>query len=314
MVSDREEEYVQKCTDKLNYIEILRRNRNIGLDRVKHIILTANSVILKLAYVDNMYKKGEVPKATDVDFLINRFWFKLNKGFGKGLTPRTMDIVTRARIILSFIANDNVSKLYDDVRKRYESKEISQEEATTLIATLREYSKTPDEIEGMSIYDDLEGLKDFDVNKKIEEMKREEIERQDDKKRIIAMEETISNLQNDKEEVISQKDEVIQELKNEILKNQNRNDQLEKQLIEMSKRQTEFEERDQIRQLKEKQARRLILLILISILMATCIFFLLEHLFKIEESYSGIISIVLGILPIAKESLQWIYHRIKKHD
>lgn len=82
----------------------------------------------------------------------------------------------------------------------------------------------------------------------------------------------------------------------------------------MSKRQTELEEREQIGQRKRKQVRRWILLILISIIIATFIFFLLERLFKIEESYSGIISIVLGILPMAKESLQWICHRIKKRD
>lgn len=147
VVCEREEGYVEKCTDKLNQIQILRKGNNIGLDYVGHIILTANSVILKLAFTEGMYNKGEVPKATDVDFLINRFWFKLNKGFGKGLTPKTIDIVTRARIVLSFMASDNVSRLFDEVCDRYENGKISREEATALIASLRNYSVTPDEID-----------------------------------------------------------------------------------------------------------------------------------------------------------------------
>lgn len=250
IVCEKEEGYVEKCTDKINQIEILRKRNNMGIDSVKHIMLTANSAILKLAYSQGMYNKGEVPKATDVDFLINRFWFKLNKGFGKGLTPKTIDIVTRARVVLSFIASDNISRIYDEVCDKYENGLINREEATALIATLRNYSVTPDEVNGETIALEIDELNDFDVIKKIEEMKREEIERKVDKEKIKELERQMSLVRDKAEKDNEQKAIEISELKQLIDAAQEKNEQLEKKIqdmIEIEKRkETKREEHKKI--------------------------------------------------------------------
>ena len=292
IVCEKEEGYVAKCTDKLNQIQILRKGNNIGLDYVKHIILTANSAILKLAFTEGMYKKGEVPKATDVDFLINRFWFKLNKGFGKGLTPKTIDMVTRARIVLSFMASDNVSKIYDEVCDRYENGTINREEATALIASLRNYSVTPDEIDEKTISSEINELNDFDITKKIEEMKREEIERKANKEKIEELERQIVFLQDRAIENDEKKIEEISQLRQMMDIAQEKNSQLEKRIQAM----LEMDERKEQEKEKSKKRRKRIFLVILLLVAGMGVFCSLVYLFNVERSISGIISIVLTIV------------------
>lgn len=292
IVCEREEEYVERCTDKLNQIEILRKRNNIGIDYVKHIILTANSVILKLAFAEGMYNKGEVPKATDVDFLINRFWFKLNKGFGKGLTPKTIDIITRARMVLSFITSDNVSRLFDEVCEKYKKGTINREEATALIATLRDYSVTPDEIDEETISSEIDELNDFDITKKLEEMKREEIERKADKEKIIELEKLIVSLQDKANENDVKKEQKISQLCQLVNNTQVKNDQLEQTIMDMVERNKKEEER----KAQCKKRWKIALLIIFLFVGWIGIFFLLVRLFEIERSISGVISIAVTIL------------------
>lgn len=292
IVCEKEYEYVDKCTDKLNQIEILRKGNNVGLDCVKHIILTANSAILKLSFAETMYRKGEVPKATDVDFLINRFWFKLNKGFGKGLTPRSIDIITRARLVLSFIANDNVSKLFDEVCEKYQRGTINREEATALVATLRDCSVTPDEIDRETISSEIQKLNDFDITKKLEEMKREEIERKDDKEKIRELEITIESLRNKENENNVKKTQEIAQLKELINHAQTKSDQLEQTIKEMAEENRKADER----KVQRRRKRRLAIFIILLLVIGAGIFLSLAYLFKIERSISGVISIGLTIL------------------
>lgn len=292
IVCEKEDGYVEKCTDKLNQIEILRKRNNIGIDYVRHIILTANSVILKLSYAEGMHNKGEVPKATDVDFLINRFWFKLNKGFGKGLTPKTIDIITRARIVLSFITSDNVSRLFDEVREKYEKGAINREEATALIATLRDYSVTPDEIDEETISSEINELNDFDITKKLEEMKREEIERKVDKEKIRELETMIGSLQDKANENDVKKAQEISQLWQLVNSAQEKNSQLEKTISEM----VEKDKKAEMRKVQCKKRLKIALLIILLVVVGVGVFFALVHLFEIEKSISGVISIGLTIL------------------
>lgn len=75
--------------------------------------------------------------ATTFDFLINHFWFKLNKGFGTNRTPRTLDMVIRARHILASIINTKAAQKFDEFKLQYERNEISKEDFYALNTDLR---------------------------------------------------------------------------------------------------------------------------------------------------------------------------------
>lgn len=172
----------------------MRKGKNKGFDNVKHLLLTANGVILHNAHTDSFLIKGDVPKATNLDFLMNKFWFDLNKGFGQGAVPKTLNIISRAQIALSYLADDKISKIYEEVKQKYKEGEISDTEAVKIVAELRSYSKTPDEIDCGTI-DEMNNILEYEVTARINEIKREEIEKKQDKERIENLEDTIKSLQ-----------------------------------------------------------------------------------------------------------------------
>lgn len=48
------------------------------------------------------FEEDDIPFAKDIDFITNKFWFKLKKGFSnKSSLPKSFDVVTKAQIILS---------------------------------------------------------------------------------------------------------------------------------------------------------------------------------------------------------------------
>lgn len=294
--SDRGEDYIKKCTDKVNQIEILRQNCNTGLKDIKYILLTANGTILKCAYSKFAYQPGEVPKATVLDFLMNKFWFELNKGFGKGAAPKTIDMVSRARMVLSLLTTNKITRAYDDIKSKYENGEVTQKEVAEIISELRIHSKTPDEINADNLADDISFLNYFDINRQIEELKREELAREADQEKIAFLESELEKMQKEKIVVAEQ------QLKREE-EHENRVKELEEQFLESKKennllnqRMQEFLEKQERKKLKVKKICRGSLFILCSMAVIVCFYFACKLLFKMDNSLSGLISIILTII------------------
>ena len=195
-------------------------------------------------------------------------------------------------MVLSFITSDNVSRLFDEVCEKYKKGTINREEATALIATLRDYSVTPDEIDEETISSEIDELNDFDITKKLEEMKREEIERKADKEKIIELEKLIVSLQDKANENDVKKEQKISQLCQLVNNTQVKNDQLEQTIMDMVERNKKEEER----KAQCKKRWKIALLIIFLFVGWIGIFFLLVRLFEIERSISGVISIAVTIL------------------
>ena len=88
-----EDKKIDQCLRFMTYINYKRNgNNNVGFDSIHHIILSGNSTTLNIGFNDQIKSNGEVPFVTHLDFLINKFWFKLNKGFGSGNLPKSFDV------------------------------------------------------------------------------------------------------------------------------------------------------------------------------------------------------------------------------
>ena len=131
----RDDEYnEEKCKNYLKLftkINTLRKGQNdLGFDDCKFIILTGNKFVKNLAHHNEIKaNNNSIPFVTDIDFITNRFWFKLNKGFGKSDgKPRSFDIIARAQMVLAAQMNNTVHKEYVDFKKRYNDKNITKEE------------------------------------------------------------------------------------------------------------------------------------------------------------------------------------------
>lgn len=144
-----DEEYCKNYLKLFTKINVLRRGKNdVGFDNCKYILLTGNNYIKFLAHrVQIKSNEKDIPFATDLDFITDKFWFKLKKGFGASDDiPRSFNIITKAQIVLSAQIKNSVQEKFTALNEKYKKGEISKEEAISLTYSLRDNSRKPEEI------------------------------------------------------------------------------------------------------------------------------------------------------------------------
>lgn len=152
---------IERSLKFLNYINILRKGENkVGFENIKYILLTAKNITKEIA-IQNIKEEGAVPLITSINWLTNKFWFKLNKGFGNDSLPKTFSIITKAQIILSNQINKTVSAGYDKLKL---DKNLSKEDIIATLAGLRENALKPEEINEKNIDNVLCEISEDDIS------------------------------------------------------------------------------------------------------------------------------------------------------
>lgn len=132
----------------LNLISIKRKRQNYSsFENVGYILLTGNSTTLKVAWNEEIKTGNTAPLATSLDFLTNRFWFKLNKGFGDKILPKSFDIITKAQIVLSAELDTSIGEKYEELQTEYRNGTLTKEKAQARIVCLRNMVRKPEDIE-----------------------------------------------------------------------------------------------------------------------------------------------------------------------
>lgn len=154
----------------LNYVSIRRKEANSNnFENIRYLLLTGNSTTLKVAWNDLMKEEGYVPLASHLSFLTNKFWFKLNKGFGKSTLPKSFDIITKSQIILSKVLNDNVGEKYNELKNEYKNGKLTEEQAKARIIDLRNQVRKPEEIKNDIVKDVLNAITEDSLEKFVQE-------------------------------------------------------------------------------------------------------------------------------------------------
>jgi len=220
----------------LNYVSIHRRDaNNHNFENIGYILLSGNTTTQKIAWHDEIKKKGSVPLVTNLSFLTNKFWFKLNKGFGPNSYPKSFDVITKAQIILSSQLNDSVSLQYDILQEKFNKEELTEEQAVATIANLRKQSMKPEDIVEDNISNVLNSISEDKIEKYIleqehfkNEAQRESQENTELKENLIQKEKKLKEYEKSQTalsyQVIETKETLLQERQNsiEILENQKR--------------------------------------------------------------------------------------------
>lgn len=131
----------ENTTHKIDYysrvftiINGLRGGQHVGIfEQCRYIFLTGSRIghsTSKAARADNK----TVSFATDIDFLVSRFWFKLNKQLVTNHIPVSLDIVARSQATLTREVSRKVKLLYEELRL----KNLSEDEQKSLYANLTE--------------------------------------------------------------------------------------------------------------------------------------------------------------------------------
>jgi len=262
----------------LNYINILRKELvSNNFENVKYIFLTGNSTTLKIAWSEDFKPQGFVPLATDLFFITNKFWYKLNKGFGGEDYPKTFDIISKAQIVLSNQLVNSVGKKFDDLQVQYKNGKISEEKAVAMIADLRKQAHKPEDIS----CDDIDDVLSIISEKKIEnyinekELYRSELEKL--KEQNTKLQQTFANKENKYQSQIDKYEKEQKVMKNEI-----------QQLKEL--------EENRIRKKNTilKMIRNISWLIVSLIILLVAIYIYSKH----KNCYSIVLSVVFGISSI----------------
>lgn len=146
-----------KFFTKINYLRGGVSNR--GLEHSKAILVSGKNLSRNLAWHSQvMTIEGAIPFSTDLDYLTERFWFKLGKGFGgntKSLV--SFDVVARAQIILSTQVSSKVSGEFKELIRRVESGQMQTNDANFIIADLKTKTTKPEDLSA----DSIEHLSEF---------------------------------------------------------------------------------------------------------------------------------------------------------
>ena len=128
--------------------------------------MTDNYVTKRLSRIGEIRKEGDRPLSTDLYFITNRMWYRLGKAFGNSETPKVFDVINKAKIILSSQVNNSVSEKYEELVKKMQNKEISNEMATEVLYQLRNEVKNPEEIIGEKEVDEiLAAINETDIDR-----------------------------------------------------------------------------------------------------------------------------------------------------
>ena len=154
----------------LNHINIHRKGvSDRGFDNIGYLLLSGTKNTLLIAWDEAIKPNGNVPLASNLSFLTNKFWFKLNKGFGKGDYPGTFDIVTKAQIILSTQLNDSVGDKFDELQIKFKNGTLTEKQAVASIAELRRQAKRPEDINEFDIDDVLKSIEESSIEDYLKE-------------------------------------------------------------------------------------------------------------------------------------------------
>ena len=131
----------------LNYVSICRKENLLSnFENIGHILLTGNALTLKVAFHEKIKPEGAVPLATSLNWITDKFWFKLNKGFGNGNFPASFDVIVKAQIVLSSILNKSIGEKYDELQEKFKQGEITEEIAKSRVIELRFQVRKPEDI------------------------------------------------------------------------------------------------------------------------------------------------------------------------
>jgi hypothetical protein len=147
---------------------------NNRFEKCGHLYVTETAFVKYLAH-NNLVKfeDYDTPFAKDIDFVTTRFWFTLKKGFSnKQSLPKSFDVITKAKIILSSHLTNGISTNYENLLADRKNGKLTDEEAIARSYSLREKPNTPEEIN----IDNLDDALDFILNENyLEDFYREKV-------------------------------------------------------------------------------------------------------------------------------------------
>ena len=293
----------------ISHINKLRKGNTYPYDLdAEYLIVTNSGLTLRSSreQVETIMKEKGVDSACDyavsVERLTNILWYKLGNGLGGKEYPTSVNAVLKARMLLASKISQNISRIYAETRAQYHAGVITEEQLASRIITLRKKPITPEELSAETIEDSL----DFSL----EYLTRYEEEVNRNKEALVEKERLMQVLREQKDRVISEKDDALAEKDQQIQAEQSRNAELEAELAEYRKRDEEKKQR--------KQARKKVALLIWGIIWRVAVIagVLVGTIYickKVDPSVTTAVSIVVSLLGLIPAIRSFVKKDLKKY-
>lgn len=223
--------------------------------------------------------------AVSVERLTNILWYKLGNGFGRNGYPTNVNAVLKARMLLAAKISQNVSKLYKETKAQYRAGVITEDQLASRIITLRKKPTTPEELAAETIDDSLDFSLEY-LTRYEEEVKR-------NKEALQEKEKLLQAISNQKDRVISEKDDALAEKEQQIQEQHDKTAKLEAELAEYHQRDKVKEQR---REKWEKTAHVIFGAIKKLAILALVVIIVAYICSKINDNYTNAVSLAAGII------------------
>lgn len=142
---------------KINYLRKGKSDK--GLEQSKAILISGKNLSRNLAFHPAiLISEGDIPYSTDLEYLTERLWFKLGRGFGGGQKmPIAFDVVSRAQVIISTQVCSKVANEYKSLISKVSNGEMSANDASYIVNELKNRSVKPEEV----VLENLDCLSSF---------------------------------------------------------------------------------------------------------------------------------------------------------
>lgn len=149
----------------LNYINIKRGGKPQKIFRnVGHILLTGNSLTFRLAFDEEIRKEGDVPLATCLDFITNRFWLIADKGMASNMKLKSLDILTKAQIVMSASVSESVARKFKKLIQEEKAGNFDVEKKKAALAGLHTHAIKPEDLDSTNQETYLNFIKTKDID------------------------------------------------------------------------------------------------------------------------------------------------------
>lgn len=154
---------------KINHLRLGKNN--YGIEKISAIFMTENRLTQAVAFSSLVRpSEGGIPFATNIEFMTERLWFKLNKGFSDNKNlPVSFDIITKAKLVLSSQLNNVVSEAYKCLKKQHDAGEISDEEAVFIVSELRGKPSKPEDFTPETLDDSIKFINSSSIESTLRE-------------------------------------------------------------------------------------------------------------------------------------------------
>ena len=160
---EKKDQEVQFAVKMISHINKLRNNKPLyEYTESEAIFITETRKIQEYSrkmvdLISNEIDSGKkmVGYAISMGMITNILWYKLSKGFGNNDFPQNINSVLKAKIVLSNLISQNVSKKFDECKKAYQKGELDEQQLAARLLALREKAVKPEDINTDNLEDSL---------------------------------------------------------------------------------------------------------------------------------------------------------------